>query len=136
VVVATANYLILCHELIKDDVGRLSLINIFDTVGGPKLPIVPANFVAAFNFSFDKNDLKNGSINIGLRIDDSEGKSVLEVTGTGKVDPKKNKVSSSIDLSRKALFKSVGIHKISLLISETVVATTDLTVVLGERPRV
>jgi hypothetical protein len=124
-----ASYFLVCENFIVDKSDRVSMVNVFDTVAGPKLPLIPLKFMVAFRVSLHPGDIKNGFAKIKIElIDESSDVSVLTMEGNAVAGDGSKAISSSFDLSGKISFPKEGPHKLRLLVGETELATTSFEV--------
>lgn len=128
-----ASYFVFCEGLIRDDSGKISIINIFDRVGGATLPVVPPKLTIAFRVVLSPSEAKKKKINFLVSLDDPDGKRIAAIQGDGKIQAHQMNIISDVDLSRRVSFKKEGTYTARLSVNGQEVADNKLEVLKGSR---
>jgi hypothetical protein len=124
------NYFLLCESFLKDNSGKVSLINLYDVINSLEFPTMATNFVIALSVNLDKEEIAKGSVKIKVDIEDKTRKKLyLSSSGAGKLASKSKNVVTQLDLSRKLVFKNPGKYCAKLYVNDDQLAEFEFSVI-------
>ena len=121
----TTDYFVLCETTTQDKKGRVSLINIFDSIGADELPVNPGKISVAFSFEITPEKLSK-PFDLTVEIDAPDGSNLFRAKG--QVSTNKNmqmpkeaaaRIISALDINSPT-FKEFGEYKYRLKIDDQV----------------
>lgn len=127
------DYFVLCEATTEDKKGRVSLINIFDSVIATKIPFKSDKFSVAFSLEMPIINIDNG-LNVSIEFVDIDEKAIFKATGEAEklpTLPNRNgvaKFSSALDIKNGINFKQHGRYKYRLYINDNLVSENHLRV--------
>jgi hypothetical protein len=124
---AKVDYFLLAENCILDTAGRLSIINIFDSVNSLEPVAIPPKFTFVIGITPAKSDIKDNLLRFRAEIKKPDGETLLDANGGGEIPDDKigNRVLSPLDLSGKLQFDQEGTHTATLFINNKKKAQND-----------
>lgn len=120
-------YLIFCESKGVDDRGRLSLINIFDTIFAVEYPVAYPQLRVVTKLTAKNKAILNKAITIKLTTNIG-GEEITQLEGTSKVTIEKgNSLVPDLDLSHFA-FPEQGDYTVKLFVNDSLLAERILKV--------
>lgn len=77
---SVTDYFVLCETTTRDEKGRISLINIFDSITADTLPAKPGKIAVAFSFEIKPQQLHEPQ-SLTIEIDDPSGDNLFRAQG-------------------------------------------------------
>lgn len=119
---AMIDYFLLCETIIRDEAGRITIVNTFDALNIPEFPAIPAKFALVLRVYPDKDDLKNGMMSFKIDIVDPKGDTIKSVSVDGKINNEiiegRQGVALATDLAAQVTIKEAGTYTAVLLINK------------------
>lgn len=111
------NYFLLCENLLRDDKGRITLVNIFDSIHAEKLPVSPLKFTLAMSLLLNKEDIIDNSVNVTIEIYDSKKKIMVKIEGNATLTTNESNLVTSVELGGRLILESFNKHTAKLSIN-------------------
>jgi len=114
------DYLLLCEDVIIDQMGRVSAIKIFDELIVSAFPASHNGFKILFRLNpKEEKDLKNLSLNLLFKVSDPSNKEIARAEANPKdfTIKKGGGLVSAVDFS-PVVFAQEGLHKIEFSINK------------------
>ena len=127
------DYFLLCENVINDQQGRISLINIFDTINVTALPAIQPKLCLAFAVYLDSEQQKRGEVKFKLDVLKPSESSLLSAEGKGEIKPvmsKNNvqpKLAANLELAG-VVFDEVGLYTAHLYVGSKLISSTTFEV--------
>lgn len=137
---ARLNYLIICEEVVVDKTTqKISVVNIFNSIGANELPARPNKFVVAFDFCPEDGDVSDDTVHVKIKIVPPSKKHVFSITGTGtftkppvKSDDTTSEIVHHLNLADKLGVHEFGTHKVQLFVADKKIGERSLKIVPAE----
>ena len=125
---AKVSFFVLCENFIFTD-GKITLVNIYDTVNAPALPTIALNFTVALGVvGLVREDGENGELNLICNIYDEEGVLVMGAKASEKLPDVPHNVATGINFSGKIQFAKEGPYVARLLMGSEEIASLNFNV--------
>lgn len=112
------NYFLLCENLLKDEKGRITLVNIFDTINAENLPVAPLRFSIALSIKLDEEDVVDGQVKLGFEVLNAKNKAIAKAEGRADVPNTAGNVVTVVELGGRILLDSYKEYTVKLKVNE------------------
>jgi len=112
------NYFLLCEEFTYDDLDRVTISRIFNSVSAAGYPVKPTKFTLAFSVYLNDKDLEKKTSDLKIALEDDKGGIGLVAETTTPIEKSKRTIVTMLDLSNEISFPRKGSYKARLYVND------------------